>query len=158
MGSLTPLQRCSRCILQPQPTGPGSYQRTKKDVEHEGDRDTSSNCLIWNGPQGLSTGIERVRNRKTNGDHPNYSIVKIGQNTTKSPGDWGDLLLLRLPWKTITLSWWEKITRSVIIKLKMLWNMKVTVIPIVVGTLGKVSKKLAKRIDEKWISGGIETV
>ena len=26
-------------------------------------------------------------NQKTNGDYPDYSIVKIGQNTEKSPGD-----------------------------------------------------------------------
>ena len=26
-------------------------------------------------------------NKRTSGDHPNYSIVEIGQNTEKSPGD-----------------------------------------------------------------------
>ena len=26
-------------------------------------------------------------NKRTSEDHPNYSIVEIGQNTTKSPGD-----------------------------------------------------------------------
>ena len=29
----------------------------------------------------------RVGNRKTNGDHENNSIVDIGQNNNKSPGD-----------------------------------------------------------------------
>ena len=26
-------------------------------------------------------------NKRKSGDHPNYSIIKIGQNTEKSPGD-----------------------------------------------------------------------
>ena len=29
----------------------------------------------------------RFINERTSGDHPNYSIVEIGQNTEKSPGD-----------------------------------------------------------------------
>ena len=29
----------------------------------------------------------RLGNKRTNGDHPNYSIVEIGQNTEKSPGN-----------------------------------------------------------------------
>ena len=41
----------------------------------------------WNNPQRLGKGLDGVVNRRTNGDHPNYSIVKIGQNTEKSPGD-----------------------------------------------------------------------
>ena len=33
-------------------------------------------------------------------------------------------------------------------EIKQLWNIKVTVIPVVVGTLGKVPKKLVKRLRE----------
>ena len=29
----------------------------------------------------------RNRNQRTSGDHLNYSIIRIGQNTEKSPGD-----------------------------------------------------------------------
>ena len=29
----------------------------------------------------------RVGNRRKNRDHPNYSVVEVGQNTEKSPGD-----------------------------------------------------------------------
>ena len=36
-------------------------------------------CTITNGHGGLG-------NKSTSGDHPNYSIVEIGQNTKKSPG------------------------------------------------------------------------
>ena len=28
-----------------------------------------------------------LENKRTIGDHPNYNIVEIGQNTEKSPGD-----------------------------------------------------------------------
>ena len=42
---------------------------------------------------------------RTSGDHPNDSIVENCQNTKKSPGD---LLSLRLQWKTIGYRWCEK--------------------------------------------------
>ena len=35
----------------------------------------------------IATGVEGLGNKRTNRDHPNYDIVKIGQNTDKSPGD-----------------------------------------------------------------------
>ena len=54
----------------------------KKSIKYEGDSDTSFNWCTHNSPQRF----ERVRNQRMNTDHPNYSIVKIGQNT-KSPGD-----------------------------------------------------------------------
>ena len=40
-------------------------------------------------------------------------------------------------------------------ELKKLWNIKVTVIPIVVGTLGIIPKGLEKRLGELEISGKI---
>ena len=43
-------------------------------------------------------------------------------------------------------------------ELKMLWNMKVTVIPIIVGALGTVPKNLEKRLDEEEIRERIETI
>ena len=39
----------------------------------------------------------RLGNKRTSGDHPNYCSVEVGQNTKKSSGD---LLSLRLQWKT----------------------------------------------------------
>ena len=56
-------------------------------MESESDGDTNCNCYALNGPQRFGKGIGRDRNRKTSRDHPNYSIVEIGQNTEKSPGD-----------------------------------------------------------------------
>ena len=51
--------------------------------------DTNCNWRVWNG----SHGLRRVGNRRTNRDHPNYTIAEIGQKTDKGPGD---LLSLRL--------------------------------------------------------------
>ena len=51
----------------------------------------------------LVMGAGKVENRRTS-DHPNYSDVKIGQNTEKCPGHL-DLLSLRHQW-TIISQWW----------------------------------------------------
>ena len=56
-------------------------------MEQEGDGDTICNCCTWNNPQRLSKRTRGIGNWWTSGDHPNYSIVKITQNTEKSPGD-----------------------------------------------------------------------
>ena len=45
----------------------------------------------------IGKGTGRVENRKTNRDRPNYSIVKIGQNTEKSPGDLRRLAVTQNP-------------------------------------------------------------
>ena len=31
--------------------------------------------------------VQGLGNQRTSGDHPNYSIIEISQNTEKSPGD-----------------------------------------------------------------------
>ena len=36
-------------------------------------------------------------NKRTGGDHPNYSIIKIGHNTEKSPGDLRTLSITQTP-------------------------------------------------------------
>ena len=41
---------------------------------------------------------------------------------------------------------------------KKLWNMKVTVIPIVTGALGTVTKGLVKGLEDLEISGQVETI
>ena len=39
------------------------------------------------------------RNKRTSGDHPNYSIFEIGQNTGKSPRDLRGLAVTQTPVK-----------------------------------------------------------
>ena len=49
-------------------------------MEYEGDSDINFHWRTQYGPKGLERGLEEVED-----DHPNYSIVKIGQNTEESP-------------------------------------------------------------------------
>ena len=53
------------------------------------------------------TGTGGIRNNRTSGDHPNYSIVEIGQNTKKSPGDLRRLVVTQTLVKDrqLTLMW-----------------------------------------------------
>ena len=43
---------------------------------------------------------QKLPNKRTSEDHPNYTIVKIGQNTEKSPGDLRRLAVAQTPVKT----------------------------------------------------------
>ena len=43
--------------------------------------------MICNYPQAHGNETRRLVNNRTRGDHPNDSIIKIGQNTEKSPRD-----------------------------------------------------------------------
>ena len=79
-------------------------------MEHEGDGDTSCNWSTWNNPQRIGKGTGRLGNKRTSWDQPNYSIIKIGQNTEKSPEDLKRLSVtqtsgrnrqLMLVWKTL---------------------------------------------------------
>ena len=56
-------------------------------MKDESDGDTSCNWCTQYSHQRIGTGTEGLGNKKMSGDHPNYSIIKIGQNAEKSPGD-----------------------------------------------------------------------
>ena len=43
-------------------------------------------------------------------------------------------------------------------ELKKLWNMKVTIIPIVIGAFGTVTKGLLKGLDDLEVGGRVETI
>ena len=59
----------------------------KITMGREGDRDTNPDWYTWNNLQGTGHKTGRLGNKRTSRDHPDYSIIKIGQNTEKSPGD-----------------------------------------------------------------------
>ena len=42
--------------------------------------------LLLQSPK-ISTGTRGLGNKRASGDHPNYSIADINQNTEKCPGD-----------------------------------------------------------------------
>ena len=50
-------------------------------------------------PREIRKVAERIGNRSTYRDHPNYSIINIGQNTKKSPGDLKRLAVTQTPVK-----------------------------------------------------------
>ena len=70
----------------------------KKTMEHESDGDTHCNWCARYSHQRIDNGIGGLWNKRASVDHPIDSIVEIGQNTKKNPGD---LLSLRLQWKTL---------------------------------------------------------
>ena len=59
----------------------------KKTVEHESDGDTKDNWCPCYSHQKIDKRTRGLGNNRTSRDHPNYSIIKICQNTEKSPGD-----------------------------------------------------------------------
>ena len=69
----------------------------EKTMEQEGDGDTNCNWCTRYSHQRISTETRGLGNKKTSGDHSNYSIVEIGQNTKKSPGDLRRLTVTKTP-------------------------------------------------------------
>ena len=48
---------------------------------HESDGDTNCNWCARYSHQMIGTGTGEIGNKRTSGDHPNDSMVDIGQNT-----------------------------------------------------------------------------
>ena len=80
--------------------------RTKKK-EHERDGDTNCNSCTQYRHQRIGKRTRRLGNQKTIGDHPDNNIIKINQNTEKSPGDLRRLAVTQFPKKNhqLTLVW-----------------------------------------------------
>ena len=64
-------------------------------MEHESEGYTNCNWYSWYRHQWIDTGTEGLGNKRASGDHPNYSIIKIGMNTKESPGDLRKLALIQ---------------------------------------------------------------
>ena len=73
----------------------------------------------WYSHQKIGIRTVGLGNKRTSGDHPNYSIVKIGWNTEKSPGDLNRLVvtqtLVRNHWLTLVWKTQKGITIIMII-------------------------------------------
>ena len=54
--------------------------------ENIGDGDTNYNWCTLNNPQRIGKRTERLGSKRS-GDHPDFSFLKICQNTEKSPRD-----------------------------------------------------------------------
>ena len=60
-------------------------------MEYEGDEDSNFSLCDRNNHKRLDQGTQKIRKWKTSGVHLEYNIIKIGQNTEKSPGNLGRL-------------------------------------------------------------------
>ena len=82
-------------------------KKKKKTIEHECDCDTNCNWCTRYTNQRIGIRIGELKNKRASGYHRKYSIVEIGQNTEKSPGDLGRLTVSQTPVKNqlLTLVW-----------------------------------------------------
>ena len=78
-------------------------------MENESDDDTSCKWRTRYSQQRIDTGTGGLGNKRTLGDRQHYSIIEIGQNSEKSPGNLRRLAVtqtlvgnqrLTLEWKT----------------------------------------------------------
>ena len=70
-----------------------------KNNRHKSNGYTNCNWYSWYSHQRFGTGTGGERKKRTSGDHLNFSIVKIGQNTEKSPGNMRGLTVIQTPVK-----------------------------------------------------------
>ena len=59
----------------------------KNPTEHESDSSNNWNLRAWYSHQRISTWNGELENKRKSADHPNYSVIEVGQNTEKSPGN-----------------------------------------------------------------------
>ena len=60
---------------------------TWKTMEYKSNGDTNCNWFARYGHQRIGTGTEGLVNKRTNGNDPNYIIIRMDMNTEKSPGE-----------------------------------------------------------------------
>ena len=92
-GSLSENKKAKRLTIL------GPCQKTRKAMQLQGDGDTNYSWRALNSSKRLEKGSGRVGNQRSNRDRPVYSIVEIGQNTQKSPGDTRKLVVTQTPFK-----------------------------------------------------------
>ena len=73
-------------------------------MEHESDGDTNSNWRARYSHQRIGSGTRGLENIKTSGDHPDYYIIKISQNTEKYPGEMRKLAVRQTPMRNYLLT------------------------------------------------------
>ena len=76
-------------------------------MELESGGDTNCNWCPWSNNKRTGKSTWRRGNQRTRGHHPSYSIIKIPQNTKKSPGDLSRLAVTQTSEEShhITLVW-----------------------------------------------------
>ena len=81
------------------------------------DGDTDSNLCTWYSRQRIDTWTGGFGNKKTSGNHSNYSFIEIGKNTEKSREDLRRLAITQTP---VRNHWcetlvWKALKRIIII-------------------------------------------
>ena len=105
----------------------------------------------------------------TSRDSPDYSIIYIGQNTEKTFADLSRLAVTQTLMRKYQLTLVWKPLKGVNNNNNnnnnkndnnnnKLWNMQVTIIPIVIGAFGTVTKLLLKGLEDLEVGGRVETI
>ena len=76
----------------------------KNTLEHESDVYSNYNWSSWYSHQRIDIRTGGIGNNRTSGDYPNYFIIDIGQNTVKSSGDLGRVIVTQTPVKNPQLT------------------------------------------------------
>ena len=97
----------------------GNCLRTKKDVYYESDGEPNCNWRSWNGPRMLVKKTDRVGNRCKNQDYQIYSIVEIGQNAKKRPGELRRFAVTQNPLKAHQLTPVKKIFKGSVLEINI---------------------------------------
>ena len=80
-----------------------------KKLRRESDGDNNCKWCSWHCHQKIGTRTGGLGNKRANGDHPNYSIIEIDQNTEKSLGYLRRFAVSQTPVRNHLLTVWWKI-------------------------------------------------
>ena len=68
-------------------------------MKHEGDDDNWCNLCTLNNLKRINKETGKLGNQRTSGHYPDYNIIKMSQNTEKSPEDLRRLAVTQTPVK-----------------------------------------------------------
>ena len=135
---------------------------------HESDGDINCNWCTRCNYKRIVKGTGGIVNKRMSRNHPSYGIIKIFQNTENSLGDLTRLAVTQTPMENHQLILVWKTDKGVCEKkdkyldlareLKKLWNKKVTIVPIVIGTFGIITKELLEGLEGLEVGGRVETI
>ena len=112
---------------------------------------------LWTIPKRLINGLENLETKGQVKTFQTKEILRSVRIQRRVYETWRDLLSLKILWETTSQRLCEKLWRMQG-NWKKLWNMQVTIIPIVIGAFGTVTKGLLKGLQDLEVCGRVETV